>query len=106
LIVLAVAIATVLNIAGCAPVDSIPAAETPPPQSAREIARYRIPVHTRDGSVEVIEFRDTSGRLCVYAHGSNGRAGLDCVRLPPLDYENLPDPESKTSFHVIRGDFT
>jgi hypothetical protein len=90
LIVVAVALATVLiALGGCAPANDLPSAI--PPNPSRVVDRYRLPVHPRDGSAEVIEFRDSAGRLCVLAYGSNGRASLDCVQLAPLDYENLPE---------------
>lgn len=90
LIVIAVALATgLIALGGCARVDDMPAAM--PPKPADVLRKFRV------GEVSVAEFRDSAGRLCVLAgtvsaDGRGGRAvALDCVRLAPLDYENLPE---------------
>jgi hypothetical protein len=85
LIGVSVAIATALQ--ACAPADDAPARE---PKQQDVLRSFSI------GEVDVAEFRDSSGRICVLAatvsyDGRGGRAvAVDCAELPPpLDYETL-----------------
>lgn len=93
MIVFAITFSIGFLLAGCVQPDA-PMRE-PRPES-REVTRYRLPVNSRDKSVEIIEFRDSAGRLCVLVHGTSGRSALSCA--PPLasiDYERLlelPEP--------------
>ena len=93
MIVVAVAIATVLlGLDGCARVEPQPAGP-PAPVNARE---YQLT--TRVGfveSVRVLEFLDSTGRLCVAVivggTSSQRPVGLDCTGLPPIAFERLPE---------------
>lgn len=85
---------TLLAMQGCASGNDLPEAAPLLPQPSWETARYRLPVEARDSSVEIVEFRTSTNRACVLAHGSNGRSALSCsepILLAPLDYENLPE---------------
>lgn len=92
LIVVAVAIATVLlGLGGCgAAVDSVPPAE---PEASPIMRTFKL-----SRFVQVVEFRDSAGRVCVailsgsVAASSLRPVALDCGRLA-LDYERLPEPE-------------
>ncbi len=85
LIFAAVAIATVLLATGCAQVDA--PERKPVPDPSPVLRSFAI-----GSRVRVYEFRDIAGRPCVLVRDASYGIALDCVRLPRLDYENLPDP--------------
>lgn len=78
---------------GCAPAEPAPK-QTPRP--SREIARYRFVIEPYDNRVDIVEFRDSAGRVCVLAFSASSRMALSCARpLPPMDYEDLPPVEGE-----------
>lgn len=97
IIVMVIAIVLII-LSGCAPSEcsrtgSTECKQKPKPEPSPVFRRFDI------GDVNVAEFRDSAGRVCVTAsYGSyDGRGGralvLDCAvpALPPLDYEDLPE---------------
>ncbi len=93
LVVAAVVVATVLlGLGGCDPEKPEKPVGPPEPANTRE---YRLT--TRFGRVEslrVLEFLDSSGRLCVAVvvggTSSQRPVGIDCTSLPPIAIERLP----------------
>lgn len=92
----AIAIATVLLlIGGCgaaAPEGIPPAAVEPEPSPV--LRAFKL-----SRTVQVIEFRDSAGRVCVVVLSGSLAAstlrpvGLDCGRPAAVDYERLPEPQ-------------
>lgn len=89
LIVVSSIVAVVLAaLGGCARYDDSGARPGSPEPSP---VLRSFPVGTR---AQVIEFRDSAGRVCVLAVYPSHGVALDCARpLPPLEYEQLlPEP--------------
>lgn len=98
LIVLAVSFSIGFMLGGCERVESKAESQ---PEPSRVIARFSIG-NFMDGTIDVTEFRDSAGRVCVVATRTTGdsRGGMglamSCARpLPPLDYEDLPKVEGE-----------
>lgn len=81
--------AVLLGLGGC--VDPSPGARAGAPEPSPVVRSFGIAEHLR-----VIEFRDSAGRICVLVStgaGSHSWGTVDCgTPLPPLDYEQLPEP--------------
>ena len=84
MIIVAIAVSLLFALGGCAPSNDMPQRE--PDKQSDVLRKFRI------GWITVAEFRDSSGRICVLATGpSSDSVALDCARLAPLDYEQLPE---------------
>jgi hypothetical protein len=88
IVIVACLVATVLlGLGGCAARDDL-GARGARPEPSSVLRSFRVGAY-----VEVTEFRDSSGRVCVLARYPLYGIALDCGRpLPPLDYEQLPEP--------------
>jgi hypothetical protein len=89
ILIAAVLVALTLSCSGCAQSDA-PMRE-PSPKASSVIRTYEIESPGVD-EIDLTEFRDSAGRVCVLG-AWNGRLVLDCgyPRMPPLDYEQLPE---------------
>lgn len=77
---------------GCTQAE--PAIPPKQPEPSRVIATFKVG-SVWGGTVDVTEFRDSSGRVCVLAYQDKSVA-LSCGRpLPPMDYEDLPPVEGE-----------
>lgn len=65
------------------------------PEPSHIVSRYSLTPEL-GGEVEVIEFRDSAGRICVATYMTYRWGTLDCgMPLPPLNYEDLPPAEGE-----------
>jgi len=98
LIIVSVILAAIALIAGCTArpqaSQSVELPQTPPVlEPSSVIRRERL-----DSGLEVIEFRDSAGRICVIAAARNGtgfwgsQPVLDCGF--PMRYEDMPEQTS------------
>lgn len=90
LIVAACLVAVVLlGIGGCARSEQqSPGARGDRPEPSPVLRSF-----TLDSGVQITEFRDSAGRICVLARYASYGIAIDCgLPAPPLDYEQLPEP--------------
>jgi hypothetical protein len=90
LMVTACIVATVLlGLGGCARSEpGSPGARDDRPEPSPVLRSFTI-----SSRVQVSEFRDSAGRICVLALYRSYGVAIDCgLPAPPLDYEQLPEP--------------
>lgn len=89
LILIAVIVALALSCSGCAKVDAPERKPKPEPSSVLKTWSWGM-------STDVIEFRDSGGRICTAIRIIGTGAAIDCDELRPMQYEDLPEePEGK-----------